>query len=169
MYEVTTLSVYMEEGLSAQFDIYQLRKWKWTQSVGPKVGSQMREWVSANDVIQVPLGLYLVWIMIRDCGDVVTCANNPTVQCHVESICDTEGLPHSEEPWPGELEVAVWDSGEVLGLIGPASQQTQATCGVTIKERWDDGENDHQDGDKNEKHYIDFSSHLLCILIPSPS
>ena len=52
MYEVPTLSVYMEEGLSAQFDIYQLRKWKWTQSVGPKVGSQMREWVSANDVIQ---------------------------------------------------------------------------------------------------------------------
>ena len=47
----------------------------------------------------------------------------------------------------------------------PASQQTQATCGVTIKERWDDGENDHQDGDKNEKPHIDFSSHLWRILI----
>ena len=45
----------------------------------------------------------------------------------------------------------------------------QATCGVTIKERWDDGENDHQDGDKNEKPHIDFSSHLWRILIPSPS
>ena len=46
----------------------------------------------------------------------------------------------------------------------PASQQTQATCGVTIKKRWDDGENDHQDGDKNEKPYW-LSSHLWRILI----